>query len=238
MLLWMLSVLAGYFVKGVAGFGNTLVVTGVMAFSRTNAELTPVELLLCVPTNLTLAYVHRRSIDWKLALPPLLMTLAGDALGVLLLSRVDVTAMKLVFGAVLILLGLEGCWRVRRQVSGRTHPALMAALGVASGVLCGLFGVGALLAAYFARVTEDDASYKGSMCMIFAVENLFRVVAYALTGLLTAATLKNAAMLLPFMAAGLALGMKCSGKMNVRVMKTVVNVLLMVSGVALLVTNA
>ena len=46
MILWMLAVLVGYFVKGVAGFGNTLVVTGVMAFSRTNAELTPVELLL------------------------------------------------------------------------------------------------------------------------------------------------------------------------------------------------
>lgn len=234
MLLWMLAVLAGYFVKGVAGFGNTLVVTSVMAFSRTNAELTPVELLLCVPTNLTLAFVHRRSIDWKLALPPLLMTLAGDALGVLLLSRVDVMVMKLIFGLVLILLGLEGCYRARQQAVKPAHPALMAALGVASGVLCGLFGVGALLAAYFARTTRDDATYKGSMCMIFAVENLFRVFAYGFTGLLTVATLKIAAVLLPFMAVGLALGVKCSGKMNVRVMKIVVNVLLMVSGVSLL----
>lgn len=237
MLLWMIAVLVGYFVKGVAGFGNTLVVTGVMAYSRANAELTPVELLLCVPTNLTLAIVHRRSIDWKLAFPPLLMTLAGDALGVLLLSRVDVTAMKLVFGVVLILLGIESCWRMRQQEPKPAHPALMLGLGVASGVLCGLFGVGALLAAYFARTARDDAAYKGSMCMIFAVENLFRVVAYAFTGLLTAATLRSAGMLLPFMAAGLLLGIKCSGRMNVRLMKIVVNVLLMASGVALLATN-
>lgn len=237
MILWMLAVLVGYFIKGVAGFGNTLVVTGAMAFSRTNAELTPVELLLCVPTNLTLAIAHRRAIDWKLALPPLLMVLAGDVLGVFLLANVDVTAMKLVFGVVLILLGIEALWRERHASAKPTHPALLTALGVAAGVLSGLFGVGALLAAYFARVTKDEKTFKGSMCMIFAAENLFRVVAYSLTGLLTTATLTNTAMLLPFMAAGLFLGMKFSGKMNVRLMKLVVNVLLMFSGVALLMTN-
>ena len=238
MVLWMLAVLVGYFVKGVAGFGNTLVVTGTMAFSRTNAELTPVELLLCVPTNWALAIAHRRAIDWRLTLPPLLMVLAGDALGVFLLARVDVSAMKLVFGAVLILLGIEALWRDRQSATAKTaHPALLMLLGIAAGVLCGLFRVGAPLAAYFARVTKEPSAYKGSMCFIFAVENLFRVAAYALTGLLTADTLLNAAILLPFMAAGLFLGMKFSGKMNVRLMKNVVNLLLMFSGAALLLTN-
>lgn len=238
MILWMLAVLVGYFIKGVAGFGNTLVVTGAMAFSRTNAEITPVELLLCVPTNLVLAIAHRRAIDWKLTLPPLLMVLAGDALGVFLLAKVDVTAMKLVFGVVLILLGIEALWRERKQSGDKAaHPALLAVLGVAAGILCGLFSVGALLAAYFARVTKDDETFKGCMCMIFAAENLFRVPAYALTGLLTSQTLLNTAALLPFMAVGLFLGMKFSGKMNVRAMKMVVNVLLVFSGAALLMTN-
>ena len=39
------------------------------------------------------------------------------------------------------------------------------------------------------------------------------------------------------MGVGLFLGMKFSGRMNVRLMKTVVNVLLMFSGAALLLTN-
>lgn len=238
MILWMIAVAVGYFVKGVAGFGNTLVVTGAMAFSRSNAELTPVELLLCVPTNLTLAIFHRKSIDWKLAIPPLLMVLAGDVLGVLLLARVDVTAMKLVFGGVLILLGIEALWReCRNGAARRADPALLGMLGVAAGVLCGMFGVGALLAAYFSRVTEDEKAYKGSMCMIFAAENIFRVIAYSVSGLMTAAALRNAATLLPFMAAGLFLGMKCSGRINVRLMKVIVNALLLVSGVSLILSN-
>ncbi len=238
MILWMLAALAGYFVKGVAGIGNTLVVTSVMAYSRSNAEITPVELLLCVPTNLTVTWVYRRHIDWKLALAPLCMVLAGDLLGVLLLKNVDVTAMKAVFGVVLILLSVEQLWRELRGKPGKqAHPALMLALGISAGVLCGMFGVGALLAAYLSRVTTDDATYKGTMSVIFTVENLFRIVAYSATGLLTAASLRNAAMLLPFMAAGLFLGIRLSSRMNARAMRIIIGVVLLISGIPLVLTG-
>ena len=39
----------------------------------------------------------------------------------------------------------------------------------AGGVLCGMFGMGALLAAYFARVTTDDPTYKGTMSAVFCM---------------------------------------------------------------------
>ena len=238
MLLWMLAALVGYFVKGVAGIGNTLVVTSAMAYTRTNAEITPVELLLCVPTNLAVTWVYRRHINWRLVVAPLCMVLAGDVLGVLLLKNVDVTFMKAIFGVVLMLLSVEQLWRELRGKSGQqAHPALMLGLGISAGVLCGMFGVGALLAAYFARVTTDDATYKGSMSVIFTVENMFRLVAYSATGLLTMTSLRNAAMLLPFMAAGLFLGIRLSSRMNPRAMRIVIGVMLLLSGVPLVLTS-
>ena len=238
MALWMLAALVGYFVKGVAGIGNTLVVTSTMAYTRTNAEITPVELLLCVPTNLTVTWTYRHHIKWKIAIAPLCMVLAGDLLGVLLLKNTDVTLLKIVFGVVLILLSVEQLWRELRGQGGKAaHPALMLALGISAGVLCGMFGVGALLAAYFARVTTDDATYKGSMSMIFAVENTFRIVAYSVTGLLTSQSLQNALVLLPFMGLGLFLGMKLAHRMNPKAMRLIVTVMLMLSGLPLLLTN-
>ena len=238
MILWMFAALAGYFVKGVAGIGNTLVVTSVMAYSRSNAEITPVELLLCVPTNLAVLWVNRRGIDWKLTIAPLVMVLLWDILGVLLLKNVEVGALKIVFGVVLILLSVEMLWRELRGKSGQAaHPVLMTGLGVLAGVLCGMFGVGALVAAYFARVTTDDATYKGSMSVVFMVENIFRVVAYSVTGLLTAQSLINAAMLLPFMAAGLLLGIRVSGRLNARAMRLVITGMLLLSGIPLLLTS-
>lgn len=237
MILWMLAAFVGYFVKGVAGIGNTLVVTSAMAYTRTNAEITPVELLLCVPTNLAVTWVYRRHIDWKLAIAPLCMVLAGDALGVLLLKNVDVTAMKAVFGVVLILLSVEQLWRELRGKPTRAgHPALMLTLGISAGVLCGMFGVGALLAAYLSRVTTDDATYKGTMSIIFTIENFFRVLAYSATGLLTAVSLTRAAILLPFMGAGLFLGIRLSNRLNARTMRLIIGAMLLLSGLPLLLT--
>jgi len=237
MILWMLAALAGYFVKGVAGIGNTLVVTSAMAYTRTNAEITPVELLLCVPTNLAVTWVYRRHIDWKLAIAPLCMVIAGDALGVVLLKNVDVTAMKAVFGVVLMLLSVEQLWRELRGKPTRAgHPALMLALGISAGILCGMFGVGALLAAYLSRVTTDDQTYKGTMSIIFTIENFFRLIAYSATGLLTSVSLTRAAMLLPFMAAGLFLGIRLSSRLNARTMRIIIGVMLLLSGLPLLLT--
>ena len=237
MILWMLAAFVGYFVKGVAGIGNTLVVTSAMAYTRTNAEITPVELLLCVPTNLAVTWVYRRHIDWKLAIAPLCMVLAGDALGVLLLKNVDVTAMKAVFGVVLILLSVEQLWReLRGKPSRAGHPALMLTLGISAGVLCGMFGVGALLAAYLSRVTTDDATYKGTMSIIFTIENFFRVIAYSATGLLTAISLTRAAILLPFMGAGLFLGIRLSNRLKARTMRLIIGAMLLLSGLPLLLT--
>lgn len=236
--LWMLAVLVGYFVKGIAGIGNTLVVTAAMAWTRTNQEITPVELLLCVPTNLLLAWQNRRHIDWRLTIPPLCMVLAGDVVGVLLLKNANVDALKVVFGAVLILLGAEMLWRELRGVQEKkTHPAILMTLGISAGVLCGLFGAGALLAAYFARVTRDDKVYKGSMCFIFAMENIFRVIVCSVTGLLTLETMKIAALLAVPMLVGLFTGMKLSTRMNARAMRIVIIVMLMVSGLPLLLAN-
>lgn len=237
MLLWMLAALIGYFVKGVAGIGNTLVVTSVMAYTHTNAEITPVELLLCVPTNLAVTWVYRRHINWRLALAPLLMVVAGDMLGVLLLKNADVTVLKAVFGAALILLSIEQLWRELREKAGKkVTPALMLVLGISAGVLCGMFGVGALLAAYLSRVTNDDMTYKGTMSIIFTIENIFRVIAYSAAGLLTAISLSRAALLLPFMGLGLFLGIRLSSRLNARVMRILIGVMLLLSGIPLIVT--
>ena len=237
MILWMLAALVGYFVKGVAGIGNTLVVTSAMAYTRTNAEITPVELLLCVPTNLAVTWVYRRHINWKLAMAPLCMMLLGDALGVLLLKNIDVTVMKAIFGVVLILLSVEQLWReLRGKPAGAGHPVLMMTLCIAAGVLSGMFGIGALLAAYLSRVTTDDATYKGTMSIVFTIDNFFRVIAYSAAGLLNAVSMTRAAMLLPFMAVGLFLGIRLSGRLNARTMRIIIGVMLLLSGLPLLLT--
>ena len=51
MWLWILAVLAAYFIKGLCGFANTLVLTTILSFGTDNADISPVDLLLCYPMN-------------------------------------------------------------------------------------------------------------------------------------------------------------------------------------------
>lgn len=107
-------------------------------------------------------------------------------------------------------------------------------VGVLSGLLCGLYGVGALLGAYMSRATEDSASFKANLCVVFFVENTLRIFLYALWGILTADILKQALLLAPFMLAGLGLGILSSRVLDEARVKKCVTVMLMLSGAALI----
>lgn len=128
--------------------------------------------------------------------------LAGSIPGALLLKHVDARAIKLVFGVVVLGLGTEMLTREFSQKRARASQWMLAVIGVAAGVLCGLFGVGALLAAYVSRVTDDTNAFKANISAVFIVDGTFRIVLYSVLGLLTFDTVKTAAILLPFAALG------------------------------------
>ena len=122
----------------------------------------------------------------------------------------------------------------RRACSSRW---MLAVIGVAAGVLCGLFGVGALLAAYVSRVTDDMDAFKGNISAVFIVDGTFRIVLYSALGLLTLDTVKGTAMLFPFAALGLFAGMKCSRVLDEKWVRRITSVLLVLSGVSLIAVN-
>ena len=54
MYLWIIAAVAAYFIKGLCGFANTLVFTSILIFGASNANISPIDLLLGYPTNLIL----------------------------------------------------------------------------------------------------------------------------------------------------------------------------------------
>ena len=230
MALWMLAAAAAYFVKGLCGFANTLVFTSILSFgSATNANISPVDLLVGYPTNVILTWKNRKKLNARVWLPLAALVLAGSVPGALLLKHVDARAIKVVFGAVIVLLGAEMLLRERQKGKLRSSKLLLVLIGVLAGVLCGLFGVGALLAAYVSRVTDDQNG--------FVAENTFRIVLYSCLRLITPETLRTALLLLPFALLGLWLGMRSSARLNEKTAGRLVAVLLVLSGVSLIVKN-
>ena len=237
MALWIIAAVSAFFVKGLCGFANTLVFTTALSFGTANREISPVELLLGYPTNVILAWRERAAINWRMCLPLMALVIAGSIPGALLLRNADTGAIKIAFGVLIVLIGGEMLLREFRSKRGRMSRAMLATVGVLSGVLCGLYGVGALLGAYISRVTDDSHAFKANICMVFIAENTFRIVTYALWGIITLESLKLALVLMPGDACRAGTGHGCSKVLSERVVRRVVVVMLIVSGVALIATS-
>lgn len=233
---WMMfAAVCAYFVKGLCGFANTLVFSTILSFSTNNVNISPVELVLGLPSNIMISYKERKSVQWKVYLPLAGLVLLGDIPGILLLKNTNTQVIKGIFGFVIIAIGVE---MLLREYMGKTKKTqlLLITIGILSGILCGLYGIGALLAAYMGRVTDNSSSFKGNLCIVFLIDNLFRLVMYGVTGIITLATLKQSVILFPFMALGLFQGMKGSSFLDEKKIKKLVIIMLILSGVSLIVT--
>lgn len=237
MTFWIIATICAFLVKGLCGFANTLVFTSVLSFGNANINISPVELVLGYPTNLIISWKERKSINWKVCLPLAAMVIIGSLAGVIFLKKADVTVVKVIFGVLVILVGFEMFFREMSDKKKEQSRILLTVIGLLSGVLCGLYGVGALLGAYIGRTTNDTRSFKANICMVFIIENTFRIILYCIYGIITPEALKTALLLAPFMLVGLGAGMAAAKRIDDSIVKKIVIVMLIVSGIALILTN-
>ena len=57
---FILAAACAYFIKGLCSFANTLVFTSILGFSKTNIEISPVELVLSYPSNIILVLKNEK----------------------------------------------------------------------------------------------------------------------------------------------------------------------------------
>ena len=237
MILWILAAMTAYFIKGLCGFANTLIFTSILSFGTANADISPVDLIVGYPSNLILTWKNRKSLDYKVYLPLATLVLAGSIPGAFLLKNVDARAIKLVFGGVVAGLGAEMLLREYGKKQAKSSKWMLGMVGILAGVLCGLFGVGAFLAAYVSRVTDNGNSFKANISAVFIVENTFRLFLYSALHILKLSTLKTAVFLLPFAFIGLCAGVWSSGKLKEQTVRKATAGLLVLSGISLIMKN-
>lgn len=237
MIWWIIASLCAFFVKGLCGFANTLVFTTILSFGNNNINISPVELILGYPTNAILAWKERKFIKWSICIPLSILVILGSIPGILFLKNADTGIIKMIFGFVIILIGIEMLLREIQTKKHQQSKVLLAIIGVLSGILCGLYGIGALLGAYVNRVTDDSSSFKANICVVFLVENTMRIMLYVFWGIITFDIMRQAAYLVPAMLIGLFLGMKSSKILDEKIVKRIVLVMLIVSGVALVINS-
>ncbi len=233
-----LAVFLSYFLKGITGFGNTLVMAPLFSFVVPNRITTPIDLLMSVPTNAYLAWRERKAIKPGIVIPLSLMLLAGVIPGTFLLKTGDDRLLKGFLGLVVIGIGIELLTRkAGRNASRKGNPVLLAAVGILSGILAGLYGISAPLIAYISRTTENRSAFRANICCVFFIDNIFRLAYYMIAGILTKAILLKFLLLSPAVALGLYAGIKVDKRLREDTVKKAMVCLLIVSGAVLFINN-
>lgn len=232
------AVFLAYFIKGITGFGNTLVMGPLFSFAISNRLTTPIDLLFSMPTNGWIVLRERRNISPKIVIPLSLMLLAGIIPGTFLLKAGSDWILKSILGVVVVGLAFELMTRKQVITEGKKlNPAFLVIIGITSGILAGMFGISALLIAYISRTTETRGQFRANMCCVFLADNLFRFVTYWLTGILTGEVLRLALLLSPAVILGMAAGFRVEAGLGEKTVKKTVIVLLICSGLTLFIKS-
>lgn len=237
MIAWIIATIVAFFIKGLCGFANTLIFTSILGFATNNINISPVELVLGYPTNVILTWRNRKSLVKRIYIPLLILVMAGTIPGTFVLKNTDVGLVKILFGILIIAVGVELLFREKGIIFLQDSKLILLVLGIISGIVCGLFGVGALVAAYVGRITKNTDEFKANISIVFLVENTFRIFLYTYLRIITVQSLKQAALMAPLMLISLFAGIKCSQRVDDKIIKKLVIILLIASGVVLIWKN-
>ncbi|OPJ62858.1 sulfite exporter TauE/SafE family protein [Clostridium oryzae] len=234
----LMATFIAYFVKGITGFGNTLVMSPLFSFVVSNRVTTPVDLIFSIPTNTYIAWKERKNISLKIVLPLSIMLFVGIIPGTFLLKTGNDKMLKAILGVVVIGMAIEMITRKysKRKIN-RTNPLILIIIGVLSGILAGLYGIGALLVAYINRTTDNKSAFRANICCVFLTDNIIRLFIYSYTGILNMHVIILSLLLSPAVIIGMMAGMKVYSMMKEDTVKNSVIALLIISGAVLIIKS-
>lgn len=223
-----------FFVKGLAGFGNPLISNPMLSMSLDNRIITPGNLLMDTPVNAYIAWKNRHSFSMKKTLPITLAVMAGIVPGTYLLSFSVPWVLKALLGVLVIAIGVEMLTRNPNK-KFRQNTVLMVAISFVSGICSGLFGINMLFLAYLERTAADRSEFRGNVCFVFLVDNVFRVINYFFLGMFTKESILLFLISIPAIFLGLFIGSKVDKRLDEAKVKKVIILMFLLGGVSILV---
>ena len=220
----------GGFVQAITGFGaGIIIMLALPGFLPMNIAPT-VSNIVTSPLTVSIALRYKRYAVPKLVIVPAVIYLAASTAAIRLSMHLNLTALKMAFGFVLIALAVYFMlFSGKIQVKGSFLTALVCC--AIAGFLGGFFGIGGpTLAIYFLSVTKEKEEYLGTLNLLFVLTNTYQVVFRAFSGLITAACVPYLIIGTAAILIGSFLGGRVVGRINGDTMKKVIYIFLAFAG--------
>jgi uncharacterized membrane protein YfcA len=231
----LLSLFAGGFVSGVAGFAMGIIVLSVWLHF-----LPPLQCALLVVgfgliTQGYGTWKLRHAFRWRRVAPFVLGGLAGVPLGAALLARVDPAQLKLGVGVLVVLYSLYGLARPALVIPGES-TARDVGVGVANGFLAGLTGLIGIVISIWCQLRGWPKDVQRTVFQpVMLLVSLMTGTSLVAAGAATPETGKLFLLGAPVVLAGTWLGLRLYGKISESGFRRVVLVLLLAAGAGLVV---
>lgn len=230
-------VFVAYIVRGMSGFGTSLVAIPLLVFIMPLHSAVPMMTLIALVMTVMVGLRDRDHVHWdemRYLLPP---TLIGVFAGIFLFAALDPRFMRRLLGGFIVayaayMVVSQFIRAGLRQCSRRWGwPAAFGSAFVDS-----MFGGGGgpLLVIYMHRRGYTPVTFRATLAVLWLVEMVVRVVGYGVGGYYDRSVLLMAALLLPVMWLGNRTGEAISRRMSQRTFGRLIALVLFCSGVSLL----
>lgn len=230
-------VFLAYIVRGMSGFGTSLVAIPMLVFIMPMHTAVPMMTLIGLTVTVILGIRDRDHVRWdemRHLLPP---TLVGVFAGIYLFTALDPRFMQRLLGGFIAVYAVYMV--VSQFVRTQMRPCSRrwgwpAAFG--SAFVDSMFGGGGgpLVVIYMHRRGYEPVTFRATLAVLWLVELVVRVIGYSMGGYYNRAVLLTALLLLPVMWLGNRSGEAISRKLSQRTFSRLIAVVLLASGISLL----
>jgi uncharacterized protein len=230
-------VYAAFFVRGMSGFGTSLVAMPLLVFVLPIRTAVPLMGLLVFVLFVFLTIRDRRDVLWREIRLLLVPTLAGVAAGLVLFSRLDSGLLLKCLGLVTVSYALYAlAVHYIGMPPARCGERWAWPAGFAGSFVDTMFGGGGgtIVVVYMHLRGVGKTQFRATVAMLWFFEMIARIAGYAAGGYYTGGVLLLTGLLLPMMWLGTWSGERVHHRISQETFSKILAIMIMASGVALL----
>ena len=226
-------------IRSSLGFGEALVAVPLLAMRIPIAIATPLAVMLSVLVAAVVVAQDWRHVEVRSASGLILSSLPGIPVGILLLSRGNEHALKLLLGLLIAAFSMYSVVVGKPRHLPNDHRGLLIGCGFLAGVLGGAYGMnGPPLAIYGALRGWSPQHFRATLQGYFLPASLMGLAGYVVAGLWNAAITRYFLFSLPAVLVAILLGREINRRMTGHSFFRFVYVGLIIIGIVLIVQAA
>jgi len=198
------------------------------------AEVVPIVVILSLGTNLIMLSQTFRRIEFHKIGLLVASSLVAAPLGTLALIYVEPNTIKMVVGAVIVL--VSGVMLMGIRIPVRSEKIALVPIGMLSGFLNGSISMsGPPVALFMSNQNEDKEVFRANLTIYATILNIVTIGTFIVSGLLTSNVLGYSVWLIPAMIVGVLVGGLLETKITQKLFKNIALCLILASGIRTLI---